>query len=304
MDPKKIIIAGGALAAGAGSTLVLDRLLRSRLPERGRPLAVGGVLGASGATASYVRSDIYGAAFALGAVGAAAVSVLRPSSGASSGRALTEGRAARVKDDSSRDAEYVAQESEEIEVPVDSSYAGRIQEAVDRAHAEWSRNVTEPTLGGDWRRINEYIKGPEGLERTDVRDYTRDLDFAWCGAFVAYAWGPQVRSDIRKKMGACSSMFYAWKDTPRFVANKIPQPGDIVTLHPVDDRSHAPGTHILLAATPPDAQGNFETYEGNTIGPGPNGVKVDGVARRVRNVGRIANVYRLLPEDFVEFTNA
>ena len=37
------------------------------------------------------------------------------------------------------------------------------REALDRAQAEWERNVTEPNYGGDWQRINTYIKSSEGI---------------------------------------------------------------------------------------------------------------------------------------------
>lgn len=296
MNIKRSTLTGGAFVSGAIIGLVLDRALRARMPERGRPLAIGGVLATTGVAVSYTRSDPFGNAFALGAVAATAIALITRAA-----PNVSTPRATRIKDAAVQEAEF---KGDEDTVSVDSANLDHIQTALDRAHAEWSRNVTEPTLGGDWRRINEYIKSDEGLGLTNVKDYTHDLDFAWCGAFVAYAWGPQVYEDVRRKMMGCTSMFNAWKDTPRFVPSRVPQPGDIVTIHPVDDRSHAPGTHILLAATSPDADGNFETYEGNTIGPGPNGDKVDGVARRVRNVSRIANIYRLQPEDFVEQPNA
>jgi hypothetical protein len=182
------------------------------------------------------------------------------------------------------------------------TYSAHVNIALNRAYSEWERFVTEPSYGGDWQRIDDYIRGLEGLYRTSANRYTHDNQFSWCGAFVAFAWGPQVRLDVRKKMASCSSMYDAWANTPRYIADKIPQPGDIVTVFPNDtDRSHIPGTHLFLAATAPDENGDFQSFEGNTIGLGPNNTKIEGVAYRTRNINRIANVYRLLPEDFEDF---
>lgn len=274
-----------ALSALTGvlSSVGADALLQKRLPSRGRPVLVGGILGLGGVVASIALNSRNGSAFAAGAVGGASLRVVlsKPPETAST---ATQARTPTTQTSP--------------DTPAQPAADAHIQIALERAHSEWEKNVTEPGLGGAWERINEYIKGPEGLGKSHLNDYTRDLDFAWCGAFIAFAWGPQVHQDVRELMKGCSSMFYAWKDTPRFVPDKYPLPGDIVTLHPANDRSHAPGTHIVLAATEPDADGLFDTYEGNTIGLGPNGVNIDGVARRVRSIDRIANVYRLLPEDF------
>lgn len=270
----KAIPHGISVILGIGTNLILEKVLPPKTSSKLKICAVGITNASLGAYSSKSLNTSLGYSYACGALLASIVQLIK----------LPKAR-------------LFFERGQEV-----SAYEAHVNLALERAYAEWLRNVTEPSYGGDWQRIDDYIRGPEGLYRTSTNPYTHDNQFSWCGAFVAFAWGPQVRLDIRKKMASCTSMYQAWADTPRYIADKIPQPGDIVTVFPNDtDRSHIPGTHLFLAATSPDENGDFQSFEGNTIGLGPNNSKIEGVAYRTRNINRIANVYRLLPEDFEDF---
>jgi len=276
---------GISATLGLCSNLVLDKLLEKKFPSKARILTIGFANASLGVGSTLYLKNYNGFAYALGASIPTILRTLTYSPSLSRSTRPSSPSRIRFEDDQTLQA-----------------YDAHVQLALDRAHQEWERNVTERSQGGDWQRINEYIKGLDGLSRTSANDYVNDGDFAWCGAFVAFAWGPQVKLDIRKKMSACSNMYNAWRNTPRYIENKIPQPGDIVTVFPNDhDRSHAPGTHLMLAASAPDENGFFESYDGNSKGLGPNGHNIEGVVYRNRHISRIANVYRLLPEDFEDF---
>jgi len=89
------------------------------------------------------------------------------------------------------------------------------------AEREWRRPVVEPNRDGQVRagagRINEYIRGALGLGWPTAQvgvpsvAYTRNGQFAWCGAFAAYCWGAGagLRADLRRL--ACPSTFRLWE---------------------------------------------------------------------------------------------
>ena len=171
-------------------------------------------------------------------------------------------------------------------------------QALKRAEAEWQRNVTEPEYGGDWQRINTYIKSMQGIDWDWEDDYTRNGQFSWCGAFAAFAYGESVRLTIRKKIfPSCYRMYTNWGQTSRCRDGESPLPGDIVTVYTSDDRSPAYGNHIVLVASLPDESGEFDTIEGNAHGEGPEG-RIEGVIKRTRNMSSVAHIYRLLTEDY------
>ena len=53
------------------------------------------------------------------------------------------------------------------------------QRALKISESEWNQNVTEPNGGGNWQRINSYIKSIDGLGWTWEDDYTKNGQFAW-----------------------------------------------------------------------------------------------------------------------------
>lgn len=170
--------------------------------------------------------------------------------------------------------------------------------ALERAQAEFERDVTEPGLGGDWQRIDLYIRGDEGLQWSWEEPYTRNGQFAWCGAFAAQCWA-SLLPQIRKK--TFPSTYRLWRD---WQARRVPvegmQPGDIVVVFndsaSAADRQAKPyGQHITICK---ELAGDaYVTYEGNARAYGPNGDYREGVGSRERALSSIAAVYRPQAQD-------
>lgn len=175
------------------------------------------------------------------------------------------------------------------------------RKAISRAEAEWELNVTEPEHKGNWQRITSYIKGREGLGWTWEADYTKNGQFAWCGAFAAFAYGDMVNFSIRQKIfPSCLRLWNSWGKTARCRDGEKPLPGDVVVVfNDPADKSDIQGNHITLCVEPCNDLGLFSTIEGNARGQSPAG-RVEGVIKRQRDVQSIAHIYRLLPEDFEE----
>lgn len=172
------------------------------------------------------------------------------------------------------------------------------EQAMKRAEAEWQRNVTEPSYGGDWQRIDTYIRSSQGLGWSWESSYERNGQFSWCGAFAAYAYGESVLPSIRKKIfPSCYRMWANWGSTSRCRDGEQPLPGDIVTVCTSDEQTPVQGNHIVLVVSSPDEHGDFHTLEGNAHGEGPEG-RIEGVIKRTRNMSTVAHIYRLLSEDY------
>jgi len=170
--------------------------------------------------------------------------------------------------------------------------------ALERAQAEFERDVTEPGLGGDWQRIDHYIRGDEGLQWGWEEPYTRNGQFAWCGAFAAQCWA-SLLPQIRKK--TFPSTYRLWRD---WQARRVPvdgmQPGDIVVVFndsaSAADREAKPyGQHITICREL--AGDGFTTYEGNARAYGPGGNYREGVGTRERALSSIAAVHRPQAQD-------
>jgi len=175
--------------------------------------------------------------------------------------------------------------------------------AMERAEAEWLLDVTEPGLGGAHGadRIDEYIRGDEGLGWPDAdlkkdgrQPYTRNGQFAWCGAFAAYAWGSTLNASIRKS--TFPSTYRLWRD---WQSRRVPvasmRPGDIVVIFNAsatdEDKKRKPyGQHITLCRQP--GPSSYVTLEGNARAAGPDGRLREGVGTREREHSSIAVVYR------------
>lgn len=173
--------------------------------------------------------------------------------------------------------------------------------AIERAEAEWALNVTEPEYKGEWKRINTYIKSREGIGWTWQDDYTKNGQFAWCGAFAAFAYGDELNFPIRQKIfPSCLRLWNAWGKSARCRDGEAPQAGDIVVIfNDINNKSDSQGNHITLCIEPPNDLGLFSTIEGNARGAGPHG-RIEGVIKRQRDINSIAHIYRLLSEDFEE----
>ena len=153
-----------------------------------------------------------------------------------------------------------------------------------RATAEWRREVREPP-GRGWQRIDEYIRGPEGLGwpsaalsgSSDSKSYTRNRQFQWCGAFAAFCH-LEVDADLRKHHFASVYRLDQWsRGNARRIAPSDLIPGDIVIVGP-----KAAGAHVTICLSIPSPQTIIETIEGNATGTGPDGEKYEGVIRTRR----------------------
>lgn len=173
-----------------------------------------------------------------------------------------------------------------------------VKQVIDRAESEWNMNVTEPGLGGDSSRINLYIKSTDGLGWTWEDNYTKNGQFAWCGAFAAWCY-TKANFKIRQKVfPSCYRLWNNWGGTARKVEEIAI--GDIVVVYTSSDKSPSYGNHITLALSVPDEDGNFDTIEGNAKGEGPDGDWREGVIKRQRSIFDVAHIYRLASGDYDE----
>ena len=102
------------------------------------------------------------------------------------------------------------------------------REAIDRAHKEWDLVIKDPSSG---ERIDLYIKSSHGLKWSWEPDYTRNGQFAWCGAFASWCY-TAVKQPIRYKIfPSCYRMYKAWSNTSRRIDPTKVQTGDIVVIY-------------------------------------------------------------------------
>ncbi len=173
-----------------------------------------------------------------------------------------------------------------------------VLDAMARAEYELSLNVTEPGLGGDSDRITTYIKSVAGIGWAWEKDYKKNGQFAWCGAFAAFCFS-KVQFNMRQKIfPSCYRLYNNFNNTSRRVG-KV-RPGDIVTVFTSKDKTPTYGNHIVIAMSLPNVDGDFDTIEGNAKGYGPDGEWREGVSKRTRNIKNVACIYRLLDGDFDE----
>ena len=169
----------------------------------------------------------------------------------------------------------------------------RAAQAIDRGLQEWRSIVEDPSP-----RIDTYIRTQQGLGWNWEKQYKKNGQFAWCGAFAAYCW-QSVKLDIRKNtFPSCYRMFRDWGHTSRLIDVEKMRAGDIVVVFSAARKSY--GDHITICTEPPAADGVFETVEGNAHGELGNGERGEGVIMRQRSVDEVAHVYRLLGGDFDE----
>lgn len=163
-----------------------------------------------------------------------------------------------------------------------SPHAGALEVAL----GAWADHVEEPP-GRGHEVIDEMIRGEYGLgwptadaihwERGAA--YERNGQFAWCGAFAAWALGHcGLRPEIRyRHMASCSRLHAFAARTARAVALNRIEPGDVVV---VGDGKKKQGDHVTLAIEVVD--GLVYTVEGNARGLLPDGKIGEGVVKRTR----------------------
>ena len=167
------------------------------------------------------------------------------------------------------------------------------QEAVKRGLQEWESVIKEPD-----QRINSYIRSCDGIGWTWEKDYVKNGQFAWCGAFAAFCW-THIKMNIRRKIfPSCWRMYNAWSQTSRCIDPKHMQPGDIVVISTAKKATQ--GDHITICREPVDENGMFKTIEGNARGELGDGTHGEGVVKCQRPLSSVAWVYRILAEDLDE----
>lgn len=168
----------------------------------------------------------------------------------------------------------------------------KVHQALKRGLDEWSKNIIDPD-----KRINTYIRTSEGLSWGWEKEYVRNGQYAWCGAFAAYCWGASVKKNIRQKIfPSCWRLFDNWGSTSRNIDHDKMMPGDIVVVYSA--KKAVQGDHITICVEPPNDCGDFKTVEGNAYGTLGDGSYGEGVIKRERNLEDVAHVYRLISDDF------
>jgi hypothetical protein len=176
---------------------------------------------------------------------------------------------------------------------------------IGRAEEEWNRPVTEPN-GEGWERIDEYIRGSQGLAWTWEERYVRNRQFAWCGAFAAFCFeAAGLNAEIRQKVMPSTYRLKRWATgSSRLLSPDAVGRGDVVIVGPAG--GNAWGSHITICESA-GSDGYINTFEGNASGTGPDGSRYEGVVRQRRPFERVAptaRTYRImygirfLPEDF------
>lgn len=159
------------------------------------------------------------------------------------------------------------------------------------AEAEWERPVVEPP-GPNADRIDTYIRGSQGLGWGWESRYTRDRQFAWCGAFMAWCWGAAgLRPELRRRI--CPSTYRIWKAGQsgpdrlpgrRFGPPVTFLPGDVAIVGPEGGKPW--GSHITLVREWDRDRGELLTVEGNARGVQPDGEVREGVVHQRRPLPR------------------
>jgi len=169
-----------------------------------------------------------------------------------------------------------------------------VKEAIARAKSELNRVVIDPCP-----RIDAYIKSSEGIGWSWEKPYTKNGQFAWCGAFAAFCY-TKVNSRIKKKIfPSCYRLYSNWGKTSRHISLENIEPGDIVVVFTA--KRSLQGDHITLCVDNSTMQdGYITTIEGNAHGELGNGERGEGVITRKRNLDEVAHVYRLLGHDYDE----
>ncbi|NUN12889.1 MAG: hypothetical protein HUU55_04570 [Myxococcales bacterium] len=196
----------------------------------------------------------------------------------------------------------------------------------DIAKQAWLMDILDPpTSSTKYKKSREFIddiiRTPSGLNWTWEDPYVQDGDYAWCGAFAAYAWGGAgLRLDLRKLYGSsCYRLNRAAQhksafgedvppkpadpDKQRKYVNLITNPKGLVQFGPragdillVGAKNY--GSHIAIVDSFDPASGLFHTYEGNATGTGPYSNKiVHGVIKTTQPLKKVRRILRWSIDD-------
>lgn len=204
----------------------------------------------------------------------------------------------------------------------DLAAAGQL--ALDTALATWRRRIVDPprrslhdpAYEDDRAAIDAMIRARAGLGwarcSTLRREYRRDGDYEWCGAFAATCWraagldpelarvywsstyrldrygsrriafGSPGELRLRKRLPGDGRGFF--RMTPEMTSEDVerwgPRAGDVLLVDTVGGWSY--GHHVTLVERVEGA--TAYTVEGNATGTGPDGTIYQGVIRRTRDM--------------------
>lgn len=208
------------------------------------------------------------------------------------------------------------------------NHAGEL--ALNRALRRWLDDVQDPPTASpvyDRSRsfIDSIIRQYPGLGWEWQSDYTKDKEFGWCGAFVAYAWGAvglrkeQMRRDSASNYRLAMAAQYkqAFEDQappvpPQSLLERrryVDPNGDLMELLEFGPRAGdivlvsgkpAYGTHIALLERYDVKTNRYFTVEGNGTGTGLTKNNVHGVVRRIRDGDTIKRLVRWSVHDLLD----
>lgn len=176
------------------------------------------------------------------------------------------------------------------------------RKALDRAYAEYMKNVRDPKPGNmidrsgnlyecGYKKIGTFPQGvriftylEEGVGEN--RQYYANFDethscgvneYQWCGAFIAYCWA-DVKFEYRSRYfpGVTRMMEWAKLNPARVVNDNEIKPGDILLIA----REGASKGHHIGLCYEVLGNGAFKTIEGNTYGDG----QPEGICYRTRHL--------------------
>ena len=165
----------------------------------------------------------------------------------------------------------------------------------------WRLGIIEPTARAQngAPQIDRMIRTKAGLKWTWEKEYIKDEQFAWCGAFGGTALAAaQLRQDIRYSiMASCYRLWKNWGQTDRLIPMDSALPGDILVVGAVTKGAKTYGSHITLIKKIREENGRriADTYEGNAHGTSSDGSQQEGVIQRSRPLysdGLSARTYR------------
>ncbi len=184
----------------------------------------------------------------------------------------------------------------------------RVRRQLAALDASFAEDIVEPP-GSGAAAIDRRIRTDLGLGWSWEAEYTRNGQFAWCGAEAAVGLRAAGIKDAiaTKVLPSCYRLHqFCGVDDPdrrRVVALADARPGDIVVVGSASSRGW--GAHITTCLAVDMLGRRLHLHEGNAMARGPRGDIREGVGRQWRSLDRSApsdyvpmHIYRFLDADF------
>jgi len=164
----------------------------------------------------------------------------------------------------------------------------RIPAIITTAFGEWKKNITKK----NWERIIAYFIVASIIDKKEARNLALmeartigDNKTHWCGFFAGFCYAAAgLKPSIFKGTTWSALKLFNWsKNTARRIDDpKKLQMGDIVVVNaaPESHKYKKTGKHICVCVGV--GSNYFESIEGNSVGPHPDGKSLYGVARHRR----------------------